>query len=227
MAPVAPGIAAWGLMTGVAMVQMGLSPALSILMTVLVFAGSAQLATTPLLVAGAPLWVIFFTAFCVNLRFVVFSVHMQPFVRHLPLLERLQIGYLTGDFPYVLFTQKYKKPGATIEQLEEQQAFHMGTTFLMYCSWQVASLLGIAFSSVIPLSLGLGFAGVLALVGVLASMMTSTLRILSLGVSGLAAIMAYSIPLHLNIVVAIVCSVGVCLLFEHFTPDSHSRKENV
>ena len=41
---VAPGIAAWGLMTGVAMVKSGLSMVEALLMSVLVFAGSAQLA---------------------------------------------------------------------------------------------------------------------------------------------------------------------------------------
>ena len=49
----APGIAAWGLMTGVAMVKSGLGVVESLLMALLVFAGSAQLAATPLIIAGA------------------------------------------------------------------------------------------------------------------------------------------------------------------------------
>ena len=69
---VTAGVAAWGLMTGVAMVAAGLSQLEAVLMTLLVFAGSAQLAVLPLLTAGAPLWVVLAAAFCVNLRFVVF-----------------------------------------------------------------------------------------------------------------------------------------------------------
>lgn len=215
MRSVAPGIAAWGMMTGVAMVQMGFSPWLSLLMTLFVFAGSAQLATTPLLVAGAPLWVVFLTAFCVNLRFVVFSAHMQGFLRHLPLIERLQAGYLTGDFPYVLFVKKFSAPGKDTTELEAQQAYLMGTVCVMYLSWQVSSLIGIALSSVVSQSWGLGFAGILALVGLLAGMMNTPSRVLSLCVSGFVAVMAYSLPLHLNIVVAVACSVAVCLLSQH------------
>ena len=52
------GIAAWGLVTGVAMVKSGLSVPTAAAMSVLVNAGSAQLAALPLLVAGAPLWVL-------------------------------------------------------------------------------------------------------------------------------------------------------------------------
>ena len=61
LAPQAPGVAAWGLMTGVAMVKSGMSVFESLAMTLLVFAGSSQLASIPLIVAGAPAWVILAT----------------------------------------------------------------------------------------------------------------------------------------------------------------------
>ena len=53
-ASVAPGIAAWGLMTGVAMVNSGMSVIEAVAMTLLVYAGSSQLAAIPLIVGGAP-----------------------------------------------------------------------------------------------------------------------------------------------------------------------------
>ncbi len=49
MSAVSLGIAAWGLVTGVAMVKGGLSVPLALLMSFTVFAGSAQLAVVPLL----------------------------------------------------------------------------------------------------------------------------------------------------------------------------------
>ncbi len=51
MAPLSVGIAAWGLMTGVAMVKSGTSVVEAVPMTLLVYAGSSQLAAIPLLVA--------------------------------------------------------------------------------------------------------------------------------------------------------------------------------
>jgi predicted branched-subunit amino acid permease len=48
----APGLAAWGLMTGVAMVNSGLSTFEALLMGVIVFAGSSQLAAIPLIAVG-------------------------------------------------------------------------------------------------------------------------------------------------------------------------------
>src|SRR5471030_2180444 len=48
------GIGAWGLVVGVAMVKTGLTVTQALGMTLLVFAGSAQLASLPLILAHAP-----------------------------------------------------------------------------------------------------------------------------------------------------------------------------
>ncbi|MFN7641320.1 MAG: AzlC family ABC transporter permease, partial [bacterium] len=102
MSAVAPGLAAWGMMTGVAMVKSGMSVVEAVAMTLLVYAGSSQLAAIPLIAAGAPVLVIWATAFCVNLRFVVFSAHLRPYLMHLPRRWRLFAGYVTADLSYVM-----------------------------------------------------------------------------------------------------------------------------
>ena len=215
---VSMGIAAWGLMTGVAMVESGLSPLEATLMTLIVFAGSAQLAAVPMLVGGAPVWVIVAAAFCVNLRFVVFSAHLRPYMMHLPLWQRLVSGYVMVDLTYVFFTKRYPTPGHTPQEKLSQQAYMMGNCAINYLSWMGASLIGIALSNAVPTAWGLGFAGILALVGVLASMATSGLRVVSVGVAGSAAVAAWALPLKLNIVVAIACAVAVCLVLENVRP---------
>lgn len=91
MSSISLGIAAWGLVTGVAMVDSGLSVPLALLMTFVVFAGSAQLAALPLMASGAPMWVIWATALCINLRFMIFSAQWRPFFMRFPLRFSLLI----------------------------------------------------------------------------------------------------------------------------------------
>lgn len=217
-ASVALGISAWGLMTGVAMVKSGMSALEAVLMTLIVYAGSAQLAAVPMIAAGAPLWVILAAAFCVNLRFVVFSAHLRPYLMHLPRWERLATGYVTGDLSYVFFARRYPHAGRTPEELAQQQAFLMGNCAVNYCAWMGMSLLGVALANAIPTAWGLGFAGILALLGVLCSLATSRLRVVSAGVAGTAAVVAWALPLKLNILVAIACAVALCLLIEQVHP---------
>jgi predicted branched-subunit amino acid permease len=218
-ASVGMGIAAWGLMTGVAMVKSGLSMLEAVLMTLIVYAGSAQLAAVPMITAGAPLWVILAAAFCVNLRFVVFSAHLRPYLMHLPRFQRLATGYVTGDLSYVFFARRFPKPGQTAEELAQQQAYLAGNCAVNYLSWMGASLLGIALANAIPTEWGLGFAGILALLGVLASLATSRLRVVSAGVAGAAAVAAWALPLKLNILVAIASAVAISLVLDKMRPN--------
>jgi len=214
MAAVAPGIAAWGLMTGVAMVKSGLSTVEALFMALIVFAGSSQLAAIPLMLAGAPIAVVLATGFCVNLRFVVFSAHMRSYMMHLPRTQRLFLGYLTGDLTYVLFVQKFPQPATDVAGRTAQTAYLLGNGGINYASWTLASLLGVVLANFIPTSWGLGFAGILALVGMLASLASTRMRWVASGVAGAAAVAAFALPLKLNILVAIAAAVAMCLMLE-------------
>lgn len=220
MASVAPGLAAWGMMTGVAMVKSGMSVLESVAMTLLVYAGSSQLAAIPLIAAGAPMLVILATGFCVNLRFVVFSAHMRPYLMHLPRRVRLAVGYLTADLSYVMFTKQFQQPPHTAAERQAQLAYLLGGCTTNWGSWQLASLLGIALAHSVPQHWGLGFAGILALLGVSCSLASSRLRVVSAGVAGAAAVAAFAMPFKLNIVVAIAAAVAMALLLEK-TPRRH------
>ena len=214
MAPMALGISAWGLMTGVAMVKSGMSVIEALAMTFLVYAGSSQLAAIPLLIVGAPAWVILATAFCVNLRFIVFSLHLRPYLMHMPRWRRMTHGYLTADLSYVTFVARFPKPPADRAEQVAQEAFLTGGYFTTWTAWMGMSTLDIALANFIPQSWGLGFAGVLSLVGILCSMATTRLRILSALIAGATAVAAYGLPLKMNIVTAIGVAVLFCFLIE-------------
>lgn len=213
--PQLPGMVAWGLMTGVAMVNSGMSVLESLLMTLTVFAGSSQLAAIPLLVAGAPVWVVLATGFCVNLRFVVFSLHLRPYLMHLPWLERITHGYLTTDMTYVLFTRRFPTPAQDAEGRIAQQAYLAGNCGLTWCGWMSSSIVGVVMANFIPTAWGLGFAGILSLIGIMLSLATNRLRLLSAAVAATAAVVAYNLPFKLNIVVAIAAAVLLCLAAEN------------
>lgn len=204
------GIGAWGLVTGVAMVKAGMSVPLAIFMSLIVYAGSAQLAVLPLLMVGAPLWVVWFTATCVNLRFVILSSMWRHYFGHLRLLHRLTLGYFSGDVIFVTFTHRYPTP----EKKPEQLPFFWGAAVANWVFWQVFSIAGILLANVIPLSWGLGFAGVLALMGVLYSMLKDKATWLACVVACGAAVATFALPLKLNILVAIAAAVTAGLLME-------------
>jgi predicted branched-subunit amino acid permease len=210
MSSVSLGIAAWGLVTGVAMVKSGLSVPLALLMTFTVFAGSAQLAALPLMASGAPMWVIWATALCINLRFVIFSAQWRPFFMRFPLRERLALSYVSADLNYVLFMKRFQEPRDDEGQIE----YFLGGSSINWVSWQVASVAGIVLADVVPTEWGLGFAGVLALIGLVCSMVSDRATVLAAVVAGAAAVAAFALPFKLNIVVAIAAAICIGLLFD-------------
>ena len=222
MGEVVPGMAAWGLMTGVAMVKSGMSVAEAALMGTIVFAGSSQLASMPLLAAGAPMWVILATSFCVNLRFMVFSAHLRDYVMHQRFWRRLFSGYQMADIGYALFIARFPTPPRDQPGREAVDAYWLGSGLTAWTCWFVSGMAGVALGNAIPTEWGLPFAGVLALLGILYSLTSDRVRAVSALVAGVTAIAAFALPLRLNIVVAIFASVLVCMLVERALPPGRS-----
>ena len=90
------GTVALGLVTGVAMARSGPPMGAVLAMSLLVFASASQLACLPMILAGAPLWVIVLTALMLNVRFVVFSAHWRRYFGLLPRPQRPGLAYLAG-----------------------------------------------------------------------------------------------------------------------------------
>jgi predicted branched-subunit amino acid permease len=214
MTATALGIGAWGLVTGVAMAKSGLPLPLAVLMSLVVFAGSAQLAALPLLVSGAPLWVIWATALCINMRFAIFSAGWRRYFARLPRAQRMRMAYFAADLNYVLFLRRFPDP----KPAPEQVPYFWGGVACNWTAWQVPSLLGLLLADRIPTAWGLGFAGTLALLGITLSMLNDRSTWIAAGVAGCTAVAAYALPLKLNMVVAIASAVAIGLLLDHTTP---------
>jgi predicted branched-subunit amino acid permease len=208
------GISAWALVTGVAISKSGLTLPLGMLMSLAVYAGSAQLAALPLIAAGAPLWVIWATAACMNLRFVIFSAHWRKYFGQLPRARRLALMYLTADLNYVLFVRRFPDPQPAPEQLP----YLLGSIAWSWLSWQVPALIGIALGDRVPTEWELGFAGVLALLGLAYSTLSGRNSWIAGLVAAAAAVAAFSLPLKLNVVVAIAAGVAVGVLLDRGWP---------
>jgi branched chain amino acid efflux pump len=214
MTGIALGLGAWGLVTGVAMMKSGLSIPLALLMSFVVFAGSAQLASLPLIASGAPIWVVWATAACVNLRFVIFSAGWRPYFAHLPLRQRLLYGYFTADLNYVMFMRRFPEPKPS----DAQPPYFWGGVAVNWVTWQAMSVLGIVLADRIPTEWGLGFAGTLALLGLTGSLLSDRATWIAAAIAACAAVAAFALPFKLNIVVAIAAAVAIGVLLDHFNP---------
>ena len=197
-----PGIFAWGMVTGMAMVKSGLTIWQALGMTFLAYAGSAQLASLPLIAANASLWVVFATALVVNLRFVIFAAAIGPHFTHLPWYKRLWYGYFNADIAAGFFPQRF--PLETLDQPEGKVGFFTGICYPNWIAWQSGSVAGILLASQIPQSWGIGFAGTLALLAVLIPLTFNAAALAGVVVASVVSLLAHSLPYRLGLLLAVI-----------------------
>jgi predicted branched-subunit amino acid permease len=212
-----PGLLAWGLVTGMAMVQSGLSLWQALLMTFTVYAGSAQLAVLPLIAAAVPASIIFLTAVLVNLRFVIFSAVLAPHFSHLRWYQRLVCGYFHVDMMMGVFPRRF--PGPAHENRQEKLGYFVGLAVPTWSSWQVGSVAGMLLASQIPPSWGIGFAGTLALLTITIPLIKNWAAVAGVVVAGVVAVLAISWPYRLGLVVAIFAGIAAAMLVDHYTEE--------
>jgi predicted branched-subunit amino acid permease len=204
------GIGAWGLVVGVAMVKTGLSVPQALAMTLLVFAGSAQLASLPLIAAGAPIWVIFATALVVNLRFVIFSALLAPHFAHLPWKKRFALGYVAGDMTVALFLQRFPTEAPALGKL----SYLKGLLYPNWGAWQVGSIAGIFLGSAVPAEWGLGFAGTLAIICIMVPLTVGRAALCGVVVASATAVLAHGLPYKLGLLAAVLLGMIAAMVVE-------------
>ena len=204
------GLGAWGMVVGVAMVKSGLTVLQASVMTLVVFSGSAQLASLPLIAAGAPIWVIFATALVVNLRFVIFSALLAPHFLKLKLFQRFYLGYISGDLSIALFLQRY--PSAAPER--GKLSFLKGLLYPNWVAWQIGTLAGVFLGSAVPTEWQLGFAGTLAILCILVPLVVSSAALCGVLVAGIVSVLAHGLPYKLGLLLAVLVGMFTAIAVE-------------
>lgn len=212
MGPYGVAIGVWGFVTGVAMVNAGMTIPIALAMTFTVFAGAAQLAVVPLLATGAPLPIVWITALLVNLRFVIFAAAQRKWFVGLSRGHRLTLGYLNGDIGFALFSRRFADSGD--DGGPEHWGYYLGCGVVNWIAWQVCSVVGIALGGLAPTDWGLELCAYLALVAVVVPMMTRLPAVSGVLVAAGVAVLTIDLPMRVGLVMAVVAGVATAFTAE-------------
>jgi predicted branched-subunit amino acid permease len=205
--PLSIGLIPWALVTGIAMRSAGFSVTEAMGMNIIVFAGTAQLGTLPLIVAGAPMWLIMLTALALNLRFVIFSAAIAPAFSGIPLRQRLLSGYLLTDGIFAVCSPRM------LESTDKdwRLGYYLGPSIWAWVLWQVLALVGVLGASALPTNWSLEFMATIALMVLLVPFIATRPMIAAALTAAVTAIALASLPLRLGLIAAIVA--GICAGF--------------
>lgn len=198
------GTIPFGLVTGIATKAAGLSLEASIAMTLMVFAGTAQISALPLISAGAPVLVIILTAFIVNLRFMIYSATVAPYFRDLPLRWKFLIGYFVTDTGFAMFMRKV----ADRPSMEHRHWYFIGGGMMIGLVWSVSAVIGIVAGARVPASWQLEFAATVGIIAILAAVIRNKAELSAAIIGGSVALAAMHLPMKLGLVIGAVAGIA-------------------
>ncbi len=208
--PLLIGVFPFGMIYGALALNAGLSTSAAQLMSSIVFAGSSQFVTAQLVHDAAPGFVIILTIAVVNLRHMLYSASLAPYLKDLSLRWKVLLSYLLTDEAYAPSIIKYEKDGAQ----PFSHWFLFGAGFSLWFNWQVSTALGIFLGTAIPKEWPLDFALPLTFIAMVVPILKNRPMIASALSAGLVALLAYSLPYKLGIILAALTGIIVGTILE-------------
>ena len=208
--PLLVGVFPFGLIYGVLALGSGLSVSAAQMMSSIVFAGSSQFITSQLLHETAPGIVLILTIAVVNLRHMLYSASLAPYLSSLSMRWKVLLSYFLTDEAYAPSIIQYEEQGRT----PFSHWFVLGAGFSLWLIWQVSTAIGIFLGSAIPESWSLDFALPLTFIAMVMPVLKNRPSILAALSAGMVALLAYSLPYKLGLILAALIGIVVGTILE-------------
>lgn len=213
--PTLLGYLSIGLAAGVVQKTAGLSIAEIALISLILYAGSAQFIAAGMIAVSSSPAAIIITIFIVNLRHILLSAALSPYFRHLSPLRNMLVGSLLTDETFgVAINQALNK-----QQISEK--WMHGLNLTAYLNWFLANVAGAFLAQWIsdPDQFGLQFALPAMFIGILVISMIDRNKIkLDLVVAILAVIIAvgssFLFSSSVGVIIATVIASTIGMVFE-------------
>lgn len=182
-APIVMGYVPVGAAFGVLAHKTGLSMLSAMLMSLIVFAGSAQLIAVAMFAAGMPPLSIIATTFVVNLRHLLMSASLAPYLCTWKKWEMAIFGYEITDESFAVHSARFSRGGA-------RKSVSLMINMIAHVSWCIATWVGFMTGSAIPdvKPLGLDYALPAMFIALLTMQVKNGLHVFVAGFTGLSAI---------------------------------------
>ena len=208
--PLLIGVFPFGMIYGALALNAGLSAGASQWMSSIVFAGSSQFVTAQLAHDSAPAFVIIVTIAVVNLRHMLYSASLAPYLHDLSLRWKALLSYLLTDEAYAPTIIKYEREGIG----PFSHWFLLGAGFSLWSTWQVSTALGIFLGAAIPTEWPLDFALPLTFIAMVVPILKNRPMVASALSAGVVALLAFGLPYKLGIILAALTGILVGTLLE-------------
>lgn len=207
------GTMPFGLAYGIIGSQTGLSIGEIALMSIVVFAGSAQFMVVQLISQGVGFGFIVISTLLINLRHILMGLSLSVYLNKLRSGWLYLLSFFMCDEAYAVSINHYQNSSTK----EGNPWFMFGAGLGMYIFWLIFSIAGGILGNSIqdPLSWGLDFAMPATFLSILIPQIVSARLLLVVLISGVSAVVAYIlVPGKWYIIIATVIAAGAGTMME-------------
>lgn len=190
----------FALVFGLVAVEAGLSLPQIMGFSILVLAGASQITAVQLLADGASLIVVLASALAVNLRMVMYSAALQPWIGRASGAARAVAAFFLIDQTFTLALTRYQ--AAPEMSMAERLAFFAGTSAVLALPWPFFTWVGATLGRAIPESFALDFAVPITFLALVAPQLRSAPHAAAAGVGFVLALAFAGLPSGLGLMVA-------------------------
>lgn len=190
MAPMLIGVVPFGLVAGTTPAAVGMDWASALGFSIILFAGASQLAAIDVLSRDGSALLAAVVAWTINLRMLLYSASLAPYLAHEPLRRRLVASYLMVDQNYALCVTRWQEGR---DDPAGRAWFFIGGGLLLWSGWQLATLTGALLGESLPAELPLDFAVPLVFLVLLIPAINSRPAAVAAAVGGAATVAAYEV----------------------------------
>ncbi len=211
--PILPGVFPFGMIYGVLALSAHIPAITAQAMSSVVFAGSSQFIIAQLVAAGTPPLVIIVTAFIVNIRHMLYSASLAPFVKRLPARWKWLLAYLLTDEAYAVTILHYRRSEDETLDWAYKHWYFFGAGLALWTTWQVSTAIGIFLGTQVPASWSLDFTSTLTFIALVVPSLKDRASTAAALTAGIVAVIAYALPFKLGLGVAAILGilVGLCV----------------
>lgn len=208
--PIVVGIVPFGLVTGIAGVKAGLSAVEVTVMSVLVFAGAAQLVALQLIGAGASIFFVWLATLVVNLRYIMYSSALAKPLEALSSRMKLLAAFLMVDQNFALALNQYGVLGPRMTPW-----FYMGIGLVLWLGWVVCTYIGALLGARLPQAWSLDFAVPLCFLVLLVPAVQNRPSLLAALVGGLVSTALIGLPYRSGLFIGAIAGIWAGVWLEN------------
>jgi len=206
--PILLGTMPFGMIYGIAATNAGLPVEVALGMSLFVFAGSSQFIAAELFAGGTPGVIIVLTTFVVNLRHMLYSASLAPYLRHLGCAWKYLLAFLLTDEAYAVAITHYEANAATPARGTARHWYMLGAGITLWVTWQISTAVGVLLGAQVPPRWGLDFTLALTFIALVVPTLKDRPTVLAALVAGIAALAGHGLPYNLGLMVAVLAGIA-------------------